>query len=452
MSDTKNRFVALYLFLIFVGISALPGQLHALESKGLDQYNKLLQLINSEQGSLVEQEMAILSDTLDWKKAQQLSFKGNLRLLKNKASESAEGGLFFIRSLEGDLYILSKTKDTDLSYADLEAMIKNKLNFTIKTISAAYDDQVYKFARFVVVPTQSALDRIFKLSIIIMLFLVMVGMGLTLKLNDFAVVFSKPLGVITGEVLQFGIMPLIAVGLGYLMGFNSAYPYIFVGMVLITATPGGVTSNLMTHYAKGDVALSISLTSISTVLSIIFVPLLLNAYCANIPEVTIPVKTIVMTIIILVLIPLAIGMFVRAKWEELAKKSIKFFNILGITALLFLIVAGILSNLDKFGDTQRYGLLFYSMILILTLLGMFAGAVVAKVLGIKNYQVRAISLETGLRNSSLAMAIALLIQDSMGDFYSSLFWTSAMFGLAMYIAGFFSIKLYKLLLPVQEQA
>jgi BASS family bile acid:Na+ symporter len=220
-------------------------------------------------------------------------------------------------------------------------------------------------------------------------------------------------------------------------------------MVLIAATPGGVTSNLMTHYAKGDVALSISLTSISTALSIIFVPLLLGAYCSNIPEVIIPVNTIISTIVILVIIPLAVGMLVRAKWENFAKKSVPAFSALGIVALLFLIIAGILSNLDKFADTDRYGFMFYAMVFIFTSLGMLAGAIIPKLFRINNYQVRAISLETGLRNSSLAMAIALLIQDGMGDYYSSLFWVSGIFGLTMYLAGVIAIKLYKRILHVE---
>jgi BASS family bile acid:Na+ symporter len=166
--------------------------------------------------------------------------------------------------------------------------------------------------------------------------------------------------------------------------------------------------------------------------------------------VIIPVGTIVSTIVILVIIPLTIGMLVRAKWENFAKKAIPAFSILGIIALLFLIVAGILSNLDKFADTERYGVLFYTMIFIFTSLGMLSGVLIPKLFRVNNFQIRAISLETGLRNSSLAMAIALLIQDAMGDFYSSLFWVSAMFGLAMYLAGAIALRLYKIVLPVKE--
>ncbi|HDP24662.1 MAG TPA: hypothetical protein ENN34_04390 [Deltaproteobacteria bacterium] len=219
----------------------------------------------------------------------------------------------------------------------------------------------------------------------------------------------------------------------------------------MAASPGGVTSNLMTFYAEGDLALSISLTSFSTVLSLFFTPFLLALYCANVPEVTIPVALVVQTIIVLVIIPLALGMSVRARWSEFAKKATPFFSALGVIALLFLIGAGILSNLDKFADTERYGVTFYSMVIALTSVGMFVGALVPKILKINNYQTRAISLETGLRNASLAMAIALLIQDYMGDFYSSMFVTSAMFGLFMYGAGFISIRLYKKALPVAPE-
>ena len=225
---------------------------------------------------------------------------------------------------------------------------------------------------------------------------------------------------------------------------------LYVGMILITATPGGVTSNLMTHYAKGDVALSVSLTSISTVLSIFFLPLLLNAYCSNIPQVKVPTNTIALTIIILVIIPLGIGMVFRKLSETLAKKFIPVFSLLGIVALLFLIVAGVLSNLEGFADTHRHGFLFYTMVFLLTFSGMVIGGIVPALFKVINFQVRAISLETGLRNASLAITITLLIQDSMGDFHSSMFYVSGMFGISMYIAGLIAIKIYPKIFPIEQ--
>jgi predicted Na+-dependent transporter len=141
-------------------------------------------------------------------------------------------------------------------------------------------------------------------------------------------------------------------------------------------------------------------------------------------------------------------MGVRSRWSNFARRATPFFSALGILALLFLIVAGILSHAEMFADTTRYGVRFYGMVFLLTLAGMVVGAVVPRLLAVDNYQTRAISLETGLRNASLAMAMALLIQDFMGDFHSSMFFTSAMFGLLMYVAGFISIWIYPKLLPL----
>jgi len=434
----------LLLFLFNPGVKA-----H--EKSGEEIYRQLSEIANSGDNSTIE-ALNTLPRSLDWESAKKSEFTGHLRFLtSSKEGEIDQTKLFFIRGAEeGNIIILTIPDRDDPLYEDLEKLIESKLIFDVKVLNKTVGDEHYQFAQFVTTPIKPAFDKIFRLMIILMLFLIMVGMGLTLKGKDFVVLISKPKGIIVGEILQFGVMPLIAVGLGYLMGFHEHYPYIFVGMVLITATPGGVTSNLMTHYAKGDVALSVSLTSLSTVLSIIFIPLLLNAYCSNIPDVNVPTAMIAQTIIVLVIVPLIIGMLIRRFKEKLALKMIPIFNILGIVALLFLIIAGIMNNLEGFADTDRHGVLFYSMVLLLTFTGMFIGALIPALLKVKNYQVRAISLETGLRNASLAMSIALLIQDSMGDFHSSMFWVSGMFGLTMYLAGLAAIKLYPKILPVKK--
>ena len=448
-----SRGLSRIFFLCIIGfaIVAIPfSNVLAQENSGLEMYKHLSDASKGDSGLF--EKLNVASRDMDWSGAKELNFKGNLRMLQTAEVDGAadKTTLFFIRQLDGTIYVLTIPDRDDPLYSGLEEMIQNKMIFNIKTAQGMIGERTYEFAQFVEAPAQAVFDRIFKIAIILMLFFVMVGMGLTLTGKDFAIVFSKPKAVLLGEILQFGVMPLIAVLLGWLFGFREHYPFVFVGMVLIAATPGGVTSNLMTHYAKGDVALSISLTSISTVLSILFVPLLLGAYCSNIPEVIIPVNTIMSTIVILVIIPLAVGMLVRAKWENFAKKSVPAFSALGIIALLFLIVAGILSNLDKFADTERYGFVFYLTVFLFTGLGMATGAIIPKLFKVSNYQTRAISLETGLRNSSLAMAIALLIQDAMGDFYSSLFWVSGIFGLTMYVAGLVAIKFYKVALPVEE--
>ncbi|MCG8635753.1 MAG: bile acid:sodium symporter family protein [Desulfobacterales bacterium] len=395
---------------------------------------------------------------LDWTSATPVTFEGNLRIIRPKPDGEKRPAVYLLRKVSGEIFILALPGDpADLApesssaYAGLDSLFKSKLRFEVLLTKGTIDGVSHTFAQLMSKPEPLLLDRLFKISIILMLFFVMVGMGMTLTIGDFTLLFKHPKGIIVGEILQFGIMPLLAVALGYLMGFHTSYPFIFVGMVLITAIPGGVTSNLMTYYAKGDLALSISLTSFSTVLSIFFTPLLLALYCANMPDIVIPVKVVIQTIMILVIIPLVLGMAFRKKWPRAADRATPFFSALGIVALLVLIGAGFIGNLSLFSDTARYGLKFYSTIFTVTMAGMLLGIVCAKLAGINNYQCRAISLETGLRNSALAMTIALLIQDSMGDFYSSMFVTSGLFGLIMYLAGIIAIFLYPHILPLEKE-
>lgn len=436
------------ILVLFCTTPALAGT-----SSGEAVYKRLTAASARGDGALFK-ALNATARTLDWGAGSAAAFQGNLRYL-----EAGGEGLYLVREKTGQLYVLALPEDRALlhkgassPYAGLAGKRADKLNFKLITIQEQVSDHAYRFVQLSDKPAQVTLDRVFKVAIILMLFFVMVGMGLTLTLKDFARVFTKPLGIILGEVLQFGIIPLMALGLGHLFGFYESYPFIFAGMILVIVSPGGVTSNLMTHFAKGDLALSISLTSFSTILSIALTPLLLAAYCSNIPEVTIPVKTIVLTISVMVLVPLVLGMSIRGKWEAAATKAVPFFSALGIIALLFLIVTGVVSNLEKFADTERFGLKFYSMTFLLTFGGMFVGALLPKLFGINNFQARAISLESGLRNASLSMAIAVLIQDAMGDFHSSMFFVSGLFGLWMYVAGALSIFLFKRVLPVDPAA
>ena len=457
----KHSFQAVRWILVFFMMMALSLPVVCLADDGSDEalYRKLSGIATGKGDSSLFNSLNSNSRNLDWGGAAETEFVGNLRILKGIREETADSdaSIYLLRKLNGELYILSlpadpstRAEDADSLYAGLDGILGNKMVFNVKTMQATVDGEAYKFAQLTTRPEQMKLDRLFKISIILMLFFVMVGMGMTLTVKEFALIFIKPRGIILGEILQFGLMPFLAMCLGRLLGFHEQYPFIFVGMILITAIPGGVTSNLMTYYAKGDLALSISLTSFSTVMSIVFTPLLLALYCADLPEINIPVKIVVQTILILVIIPLIVGMAIRGKWQTFAQKATPFFSALGIIALLFLIITGVLSNLHAFADTARYGFKFYTTIFSLTMLGMLSGIVFSKLFRIENYQTRAISLETGLRNSALAMTIALLLQDAMGDFYSSMFVTSGLFGLVMYLAGVISIFLYKPLLPVPD--
>ena len=396
---------------------------------------------------------------LNWSEAELVEFEGNLRYLETEGQTTDDdlGGLFLVRRLDGELYIVSMPPASEMDqtgeadyYAGLDGVLGDKLVFRGMLIDGTVDNTGYTFIRFTEKPEQLLLDRVFKTSVVFMFFFVMLGMGLTLTIKDFVRVFKQPKSIIIGLILQWILMPLLALGMAYALGFYHSFPFIYAGLVLICACPGGVTSNLMTYYAKGDLALSVSLTSISTVLALFFTPLILTLFCSNIPDINVPAGLIVQTIIGLVLVPLIIGMSIRNKWPSIAKKATPFFSALGVFALLMVIGVGIFTNAEKFADTERYSLLFYIMVVFLSILGMYLALGVSKLLKLANVQARAISMEVGLRNSTLAVTITLLIQDLMGDFHSSMFVTTAIYGITMYITGFLMIPVFKKLLPLEN--
>lgn len=389
--------------------------------------------------------------TLDWTKAQPLEFEGHLRLLKPQKGDETTGkvNIFLVRKHSGEIFILAAPQAAaDPRYAGLEKMLQDKMAFKIEMVKANVDGRQLSFARFIDRPQQLPFDKIFKICIVLMLFFVLVGMGLTLTVKDFVAVFTKPMSIVAGLFLQYGLLPLAAVLIGRMMGFYNTLPFVFIGMVLVMASPGGVTSNLFTQLTKGDLALSISLTSLSTVLSLIFTPLLLNLYCSNVPDVEIPVGLIAMTIVVLVVIPLTIGMTVRARWPNFAEKSKKVFTALGLVALLFLVCAGVISNLETFKEIQRYGMAALAAFM-LACCALILGVAGSKLSKASNSRNRAMTYQCLIRNTSLSMAIALLMQDIMGDFYSSMFVTAALYSICMFMVAGLSIAVYKKL-PVDQ--
>ena len=395
---------------------------------------------------------------LDWSTARATSLSANIRRLETAAGGGRPAGTFYlVRELSDEVYVLVLPADrgalapgTASPYAGLSDRIGQKVSFDAEVAAATVAGIEYRFLRLRSAPQRLLLDRLFVVAIVVLLFLTMVGMGLTLTPKDFGLVFRKPAGMIVGIVCQFGLLPLVAMAVGRAVGYYDAYPFVFLGLILIASSPGGVTSNLMTYFGKGDVALSVSLTAVCTVLALLFTPLLLSVYGGNIPEFHVPVAEVFQQMLVLVVVPLLVGMLVRWKAERFARRAEKTFAAVGLLALLFLVVVGILGNLDKFADTDRYGFRFYAVVFVLTLLGMLLAGLLSRLVRVSNFQTRAIALECGLRNASLAMTIALLLQDRMGDFYSSMFFTSGIFGLWMYVAGLLTILLFPKCLPVPK--
>lgn len=440
-------------------LSCLSDPLHAqslsVAERGEVAYIELNRLLSGQGGKSFIRKLKRAGGSIDWQQVnQEESFRGYLRFIeRGEGRENGENGerVYLLRSTEGEVFILTFPDPLKDMTQELRQMTKYKMDYRVKSKVEQVGGLELKFSSFSAEPSRPLIDRLFYLFIVVLLFTVMLGMGLTLTLENFKHVFKKPRAMIVGPICQVGILPFLAMLFGTWSGIGEQYPFVYVGLILVAASPGGVTSNLLTYWGRGDLALSISMTAFSTMLSIFFTPFLLYIYTVQVSDVSLPIGDIASQILTLVLIPLFLGMFIRSRAEKFARCSQSFFSILGVSALLILITTGLLNNPEVLVDFERYGLKFYTVIMGLTLSAMISSLLIAKLLKISNYQTRAISLETGIQNGSLAIAIALLIQDRIGDFYSSTVFTSGLYGIWMYLAGGIMIASFKKILPLNNQ-
>jgi bile acid transporter len=236
-----------------------------------------------------------------------------------------------------------------------------------------------------------------------LLFVLMMGMGATLTLEHFRAVLRRPRGVLIGLASQFGWMPLIAFALALATQLN---PAMALSLVIVGSTPGGTTSNLFTYYARADLALSVAMTVASTVAAVVVMPLLLLLYSGPFTDasLSVPYGSIVTTLAIM-LVPLAVGMVVRAKAAAAAARLERVGSYAGIAVLVMLIVTGVLNNSDMFARIPVGG---YVSAILLGLLGRVLGYGAAALARLAPAARRAVALETGIQNSPLALGIVAL--------------------------------------------
>ena len=235
-----------------------------------------------------------------------------------------------------------------------------------------------------------------------LLIVLMMGMGATLERSHVRDVLAKPRGVLVGLASQFGWMPLIATGLALAFGLPDE---LALGLLIVGCTPGGTTSNLFAYLSKADVALSIAMTAISTVVAVVAMPAVLWLYGRTFTDSSfaLPIKDIVVTLL-LVLVPVAIGMFVRSRSVVWAERVEKAGSACGIGVLVLLVVSGLVNNNAIFALIPFGG---YVGAIALGLLGMGLGYLAATLGGLGEPQRRAVALETGIQNSPLAIAIII---------------------------------------------
>ena len=243
-----------------------------------------------------------------------------------------------------------------------------------------------------------------KILLALLIFILMVGMGSTLTWDDFKKVLKAPKGIIIGFLSQFGFMPLIALGLAHGLSLPAAAA---LGLILVGCTPGGTTSNMFTYFSRGDLALSISMTVASTFTAVIMMPLLIWIYASGYAhglKFIIPYKNIAGTLII-VIIPVLIGMFIRKRSLRVATIVEKIGSAMGILVIIFLIVTWVQRNHQMLSITSWQ---HFASAACLGLAGFAIGYGFSIITGLDPKQRRTISLETGIQNTPLTFAIILL--------------------------------------------
>ena len=234
--------------------------------------------------------------------------------------------------------------------------------------------------------------------ITILLGVVMFGMGLTLKPVDFKVVLKKPLPVIVGVGAQFIIMPLVAFALAHLLKLP---PELAAGLVLLGCVPGGTASNVMVYLAKGNLALSVAMTSLSTLLAPVVTPLLLLLLAGQ----WLPVDPIsmFMSIVQVIIIPILLGLAVQKFLPKVVEKSVSVVPLISVLAILIIVSAVTAANADNVASS---GLVVFVAVFLHNGFGLLLGYLTAVMLGLNENDRRAISLEVGMQNSGLGVALA----------------------------------------------
>ncbi|MCQ2235802.1 MAG: bile acid:sodium symporter family protein [Bacteroidales bacterium] len=228
--------------------------------------------------------------------------------------------------------------------------------------------------------------------------IIMFGMGLTLNLSDFRVVFTRPLGVFIGCAAQFSVMPLLAWGLCYVFNLPTE---IAIGVVLVGCCPGGTASNVITYLADGDVALSVGMTGISTLLAPVLTPILTYALVGH--NVDVDVASMLISVVQVVIFPIALGFVAKRYMRSVTDRLVSIlpaFSCIAIATIIGLIMA---LNAQK---VLSSGLLVMGIVILHNILGLVCGYLIGRLLNLEKPKRIAIAIEVGMQNSGLATSLA----------------------------------------------
>lgn len=229
---------------------------------------------------------------------------------------------------------------------------------------------------------------------------VMFGMGLTLNLQDFKIVFSRPKDVVIGCLAQFTVMPLLAWTLARAFQLDEA---LALGVVLVGCCPGGTASNVITYLAKGDLALSVGMTGVSTLLAPFLTPLLTWALAGK--SVDVNVASMFLSILWVVILPIVVGLLVKWMWPKFTEKTIDYLPAFSSIAIALIVAIIISANATKL---LAGGLLIVIVVMLHNICGLSLGYAIGRLLRLSGPKKRAISIEVGMQNSGLASSLATI--------------------------------------------
>ena len=231
-----------------------------------------------------------------------------------------------------------------------------------------------------------------------LLMIVMFGMGLTLKLSDFKLVLTRPKDILIGCAAQFTIMPLLAFALGKLFALDDA---LLAGVILVGTCPGGTASNVITYLSEGDVALSVGMTSVNTLLAPVLTPAI--TYLLLRTTVTVDVMAMFISIVQVVIIPIALGLVINKLFEKATRTVVEVLPAVSVIAICMIVAAVVSHNADKIFAT---GITIFAVVILHNLLGYVFGYGVARLFGLELAKKKAMAIEVGMQNSGLATSLA----------------------------------------------
>ncbi|QLB16590.1 sodium transporter [Mannheimia varigena] len=230
--------------------------------------------------------------------------------------------------------------------------------------------------------------------------IVMLGMGLTLTFKDFAEVTKNPKSVIIGVIAQFAVMPSVAYGL--VKTFNLP-PDLAIGVILVGCCPGGTSSNVMTYLARGNTALSVACTTISTLLAPVLTPAIFYLFASQWLEIN--ATAMFISVLQMVLLPIFVGVVIRTIFKQKVEQFSQTMPLISVIAIVLIVTAVVSVSRDRIIES---GLLIFAVVALHNGLGYLIGYLASRLFKLPIADSKAVAIEVGMQNSGLGAALAAL--------------------------------------------